>query len=657
MLSKDKPKYIFISSSTGRAYERTQLTRRMMKISVGQALLILIDMNHKNEEKLNFLKRLYLSGAKNLDDKKMIAKLMEDESLANYEILYSKRAIDEDPTRRYFETHLAFETLKTSLDTIDISDLTAYKNTLYNMLPCGKEKIAVDYVMSGSTPPGKKDNIYKEYSDAIKKLQSNDYYQNFAQNEKLKLELLIKLSFLAIINDLESNLHFPIDIYQTGIFSEENRGKLFKPYQDTVRSQHLGLMKSYMPVPINDVAHSDSNSSAPTPQLAAKSSANPFLYLRPADQAYFKSKSEWPRQNFEKWVHPFSNSISGTMLVQLRVLKYLQNESRAAFTNLEKTLNYIKCFSSILLYNSGGHSFHEFLSVLSVPEVKESFGFDNINEETLLLDSNRKAFEQSLMDTIAYNKTILVRQLSRKGLKCWHFFAMTGQKMVDYQDKYEFKYSKITFDSILKHLPEEKCWRFIQKFNKDQLRKMIPNSHILVIVLSFLKNDKDKVDFIAILGKGKLDLLIREYADLLHVLSDTITFDCVLKEMSQEKVFSLIQILEMAQLDALIPDSDTCAKFLSVMTEEYQEKFLHILGKDKINSLITDYNDFYRVFSKLKLRSDNHKNFLSLLGKDKIFPMILDKWELGYLLSPVRQEQKKNFLDFMGDDKIMSLKT
>ncbi len=281
MLSKDKPKYIFISSSTGRAYERTQLTRRMMKISVGQALLILIDMNHKNEEKLNFLKRLYLSGAKNLDDKKMIAKLMEDESLANYEILYSKRAIDEDPTRRYFETHLAFETLKTSLDTIDISDLTAYKNTLYNMLPCGKEKIAVDYVMSGSTPPGKKDNIYKEYSDAIKKLQSNDYYQNFAQNEKLKLELLIKLSFLAIINDLESNLHFPIDIYQTGIFSEENRGKLFKPYQDTVRSQHLGLMKSYMPVPINDVAHSDSNSSAPTPQLAAKSSANPFLYLRP----------------------------------------------------------------------------------------------------------------------------------------------------------------------------------------------------------------------------------------------------------------------------------------------------------------------------------------------------------------------------------------
>ncbi len=345
------------------------------------------------------------------------------------------------------------------------------------------------------------------------------------------------------------------------------------------------------------------------------------------------------------------------MLVQLRVLKYLQNESRAAFTNLEKTLNYIKCFSSILLYNSGGHSFHEFLSVLSVPEVKESFGFDNINEETLLLDSNRKAFEQSLMDTIAYNKTILVRQLSRKGLKCWHFFAMTGQKMVDYQDKYEFKYSKITFDSILKHLPEEKCWRFIQKFNKDQLRKMIPNSHILVIVLSFLKNDKDKVDFIAILGKGKLDLLIREYADLLHVLSDTITFDCVLKEMSQEKVFSLIQILEMAQLDALIPDSDTCAKFLSVMTEEYQEKFLHILGKDKINSLITDYNDFYRVFSKLKLRSDNHKNFLSLLGKDKIFPIILDKWELGYLLSPVRQEQKKNFLDFMGDDKIMSLKT
>ena len=46
-------------------------------------------------------------------------------------------------------------------------------------------------------------------------------------------------------------------------------------------------------------------------------------YLKPSDQAIYNENAAWVQGNFERLVHPFSNSISGTMLCQLRSLARL----------------------------------------------------------------------------------------------------------------------------------------------------------------------------------------------------------------------------------------------------------------------------------------------------------------------------------------------
>ncbi|WP_155080578.1 hypothetical protein [Piscirickettsia salmonis] len=76
--------------------------------------------------------------------------------------------------------------------------------------------------------------------------------------------------------------------------------------------------------------------------------------------------------NFSKLVHPFSNSISGTMLSQLRMLKSLHNKRKFKF---QKTncIKYLHTLASAMLFNSGGHSYYEFLYPLTLDDVKIAF--------------------------------------------------------------------------------------------------------------------------------------------------------------------------------------------------------------------------------------------------------------------------------------------
>src|SRR5438128_1292501 len=104
-----------------------------IRLSPGQAILILIEKYRnklttllKNPEKTVFINEqiknlesyleklylLYLSGIKSEEDSSEFRKAMADESLQKYIIVYDYEEIDNDPTRRYFETHLAAATLK-----------------------------------------------------------------------------------------------------------------------------------------------------------------------------------------------------------------------------------------------------------------------------------------------------------------------------------------------------------------------------------------------------------------------------------------------------------------------------------------------------------------------------------------------------------------
>ena len=74
-------------------------------ISPGQGLLLLIDHYKADLATVDQLKRLYLSGAVTPTNKQAIVALMTDPVLSSYRVSFDKRTINEDPSRRYFETH------------------------------------------------------------------------------------------------------------------------------------------------------------------------------------------------------------------------------------------------------------------------------------------------------------------------------------------------------------------------------------------------------------------------------------------------------------------------------------------------------------------------------------------------------------------------
>lgn len=373
----------------------------MVTISFGQALLLLMNKYKEETSTCNALKEFYIQGVVSTTELDYIKELFSESGIIEeYEISYSAKEIDEDASRRYFETHLAFETLLNSLDKISIGDLSNYYNELYKTLPKETQN-KYDNYLAGKTSP-KEDNFATEYTDAFQKVQHHKNYQKLDSEQKEKVILILKASWFSVLH--AKNPQIPLNLYGTGFFSEANRGRIVKekPGLPTEKSpyysNHFGLMKNYMPVPRNDIAYAESG----------------FTFLKPSDQNTFNPESEWAKKNFSKLVHPFSCSISGTTLCQLRVMKKLKNEDQMPFDSQEKFATFLKCFMSSLLFNSGGHCFNEFLSVLEIPEIKKEFnfidGFEQINATNLLLHGNEEAFEKALKDTLNYTQVLLAKK-------------------------------------------------------------------------------------------------------------------------------------------------------------------------------------------------------------------------------------------------------
>ncbi|STX29781.1 Uncharacterised protein [Legionella beliardensis] len=376
----------------------------MVEISFGQAILLIIDY-YKNQKNMD-LKKLYLDGITSKNDLQLIQHLLKKTNLnQQYKISINAEIINEDPTRRYFETHLAFETLLTSIDKIDLDDLTLYYDALYKLIP-QDDQIKFDNYLCGKVPAY--DNlIANEYMDAFYKLASNKSYRAFSENEKNKLSLIFRCAWIGTL--LAKLPEIPLNVYNVGFFSEQQRGRLIKVIEASAEthgknfqvgyySNHFGLMKSYMPVPKNDIIFTKKG----------------FPFIRPPDRVNFDLNAAWPKQNFSSLVHPFSCSISGTMLCQIRCLKKLQENGQLPFHNSDKFIPFLQCFISSLLFNSGGHSFNEFLSVLKIPKIIEEFDFiddfPKINIITLLFNNNELQFNSALNNTIVYTKAYLAKK-------------------------------------------------------------------------------------------------------------------------------------------------------------------------------------------------------------------------------------------------------
>ncbi|WP_454785363.1 hypothetical protein [Legionella sp. WA2024007413] len=385
----------------------------MVTISFGQALLLLMDKYKEDPSHCNILKQYYIQGVVSSSDLTYIQKLFQKSQLTkDYTISYSNKDIDEDASRRYFETHLAFETLVNSLDQMNKKDILQYNNVLYDALPQESRDKFNDFIDGKISP--KTDGFATEYMDAFHKVQHHENYQGLSAEQKEKVLLILRVSWIGVLH--ARNPEVPVNLYGTGFFSEENRGRVVKdkPISSSTStslsgkspffSNHFGLMKTTMPVPRNDIAYAESG----------------FTFIKPSDQNTYNPKAAWPELNFSKLVHPFSCSISGTILCQLRLMIKFQDEKKQVFDTQEKFTNFLKCFMSSLLFNSGGHVFNEFLGVLELSQVREKFtfidGFDQINATSLLLKGNEKAFDKALVDTLEYTKVLLAKKAMQEEL-------------------------------------------------------------------------------------------------------------------------------------------------------------------------------------------------------------------------------------------------
>ena len=92
---------------------RKSTTEASKSITVFQALLILIDKYQKqptsliNADHLKKLKKLSFLGARNEKEHAEMKSYLKDPDLSDFQITSDHVAINQDPSRRYFETHFS----------------------------------------------------------------------------------------------------------------------------------------------------------------------------------------------------------------------------------------------------------------------------------------------------------------------------------------------------------------------------------------------------------------------------------------------------------------------------------------------------------------------------------------------------------------------
>ena len=284
-------------------------------ISPAQGLLILLQRAKKDSKKYNSLKKKYLSGAETSQAAQEIQALMQNELSDAYDISYQPQTINKDASRRYFETHLAYETLKKGLSKISIGDL---KEHYFNMLDLfdTQEKQMILAQLEGKMV--NQDVI--EYSTLITSIEEKKIFQEYGFNSdsRQKIILLAACSYLGLlicnyIKEIPYN-----EIYHTGFYLPEQRGRKQKINQEKFWHHHRGVMQPMMPLSVSDIAWSKDK----------------IPFLKPSDKSTY-TESTWVRANFKKMVHPFSNSISGTMLAQLRVCAYFKKNTIKGLKNIQ----------------------------------------------------------------------------------------------------------------------------------------------------------------------------------------------------------------------------------------------------------------------------------------------------------------------------------
>lgn len=444
-------------------YDVTSLTPKI-DITVFQALTLLKEKYLDNSVRYHEIESIYLTGVRGKPAEYMLNELLDDPLLANYHVSDNKKDINNDPVRRYFESHLCHNTLKTSLDNLDAELLEDHYQAILGRIPEEDQAILIPMI-EGRVSPSKPN----EYSEGLAKLSKSDSYQSLQPQEtpgnetsgretpadilnarKDKLRLIAQCMYAAFyVDEALPSGEVPLDIYSRpgSAYDEENRGRIErvdidaledaceygKNYDEskisqTVRSHNLGIMRSFMPLPTGDAL------------LAEELSTS----LRPADRfTYAAGSYAVPNKIFSNKVTPFVSSISGTMLIKLRVIAQLLRENNFVFNTPFSPRNqrniknqqlelFLKTFIAYMLYNAGGHSLDEYLQVLDQYIVQQEFrdlaGFSGLTLINLFQKDNAEAFDKTVTQTIAYNKHIISKKRLFAELETNHNVRVIVQK-------------------------------------------------------------------------------------------------------------------------------------------------------------------------------------------------------------------------------------
>ena len=111
---------------------------KTVTITVGESILMLINACKENMTDrviIDKLKALYLEGVKSADDKDFIRLIKEQfADRKQFHVSSDPKIINADPTRRYFETHLAYHLLQSKAESLDTKKLIAFTENLIDNL-------------------------------------------------------------------------------------------------------------------------------------------------------------------------------------------------------------------------------------------------------------------------------------------------------------------------------------------------------------------------------------------------------------------------------------------------------------------------------------------------------------------------------------------
>ncbi|CAM2881638.1 ankyrin repeat domain-containing protein [Legionella worsleiensis] len=395
-------------------------------LSVGESLVLVINVCEKqniDKSLLMELKRLYLEGTKNDEEREFIKEMTQVFLDKHFSVQSDPKTISEDPIRRYFETNLAYFILQNKAESLAHAQLEQFtqnlQQRLFSLPEFNHEKrIKVECILKGNMDKNLLNKYELEYAELIHKLLTQNYY-GLSEKACKNLYQIASSTILATLNT-QIDKSMPIDIYSDSIFTMgmDGRGRIIKEGQDEVRTTAKGLMKSTSPLPMyHDVVN-------PVEEHYKQEEFSPFQ--RSVDQADFMIESGWCQHLFSRQTQPYSNGISSTTLALIRNIILQKRLGNPYFNDNFK--EYLSIFSSLMIYNSGGHSFFEIFEVLKLSFCKElldtnvelfnALEDDSLMYKVLYLD-HQQEFEFALQETqrftqILLNKKLLNAQIKKK---------------------------------------------------------------------------------------------------------------------------------------------------------------------------------------------------------------------------------------------------